>query len=134
MPGELVRLAPGEVLAVDDVLGDALIKSWIGQAGAAATPVAGQSFDPVAGERLLKAQLGVTDLAGFGAFARSELAAIGALLKYVELTQLGKAADAATAEEIGPRRGAGDRCGDAHESRTAAFNHGGESRQPAWRY
>ena len=32
----------------------------------------------------------VGDLAAFGAFSRAELAAVGALLKYVELTQLGK--------------------------------------------
>ena len=53
-------------------------------------PVRAASFDSLAGERLLKAQLGVVDLAAFGAFSRAELAAVGALLKYVELTQIGK--------------------------------------------
>ena len=53
-------------------------------------PCRGASFDSLAGERLLKAQLGVADLAAFGAFSRPELAAVGALLKYVELTQIGK--------------------------------------------
>ena len=48
------------------------------------------SFDSLAGERLLKAQLGVADLAAFGSFSRAELAAVGALLKYVELTQIGR--------------------------------------------
>ena len=38
----------------------------------------------------MKAQLGVADLAGFGTFSRPELAAVGALLRYVELTQIGK--------------------------------------------
>ena len=88
-PGEIVRLAPGEVLAADRLLGDEIVRQWIGIAGAVATPVAGASFDSMAGERLLKAQLGVADLQAFGAFSRPELAAIGALLKYVELTQLG---------------------------------------------
>jgi DNA mismatch repair protein MutS len=88
--GELVRLAPGEVLAGDAMLADAGLAAWITQAGAAATPVASASFDALAGERMLKAQLGVSDLGGFGAFSRSELAAIGALLKYVELTQIGR--------------------------------------------
>ena len=45
----------------------AAVAKWIGIAGAAATPVAGASFDSLAGERLLKAQLGVADLAAFGA-------------------------------------------------------------------
>jgi DNA mismatch repair protein MutS len=90
LAGELVRLAPGEVLATDDSLADTVVAGWIKHAGAAATPIAPASYDAMAGERLLKAQLGVSDLAGFGAFSRSELAAVGAVLKYVELTQLGK--------------------------------------------
>ncbi len=88
--GELQRLQPGEIIAADSVLGDDGIKSAIEFCRAAATPVAGASFDSLAGERLLKSQLGVSDLGGFGSFSRAELAAIGALLKYVELTQIGK--------------------------------------------
>src|SRR5690606_40471561 len=38
----------------------------------------------------LKAKLAVAELGGFGTFSRVELAAIGALLKYVDLTQIGK--------------------------------------------
>ena len=53
-------------------------------------PLPAAHFDSLAGERQLKAQLGVADLAAFGAFSRPELAAVGALLKYVELTQIGK--------------------------------------------
>ncbi len=89
-PGEIVRLSPGEVIAGDGVLADADLAKWIEIAGAAATPVAAASFDSMAGERLLKEQLHVADLAAFGAFSRGELAAVGALLKYVELTQIGK--------------------------------------------
>ena len=85
-----MRLAPGEVIAADAMLADHDIRSWIKLSGAAATPVPGASFDSLAGERLLKAQLGVRELAGFGRFSRSELASVGALLKYVELTQIGK--------------------------------------------
>jgi DNA mismatch repair protein MutS len=90
LPGELVRLAPGEVIAADAVLADGDLKAWIGRAGAAATPVPAASFDSLAGERDLKAHLGVADLGAFGAFSRPELAAIGALLRYVDLTQIGK--------------------------------------------
>jgi DNA mismatch repair protein MutS len=90
LPGEIVRLAPGEVIATDRLLANAPVRQWIATAGATATPVAGPSFDSLAGQRLLKARLGVADLQAFGAFSRGELAAIGALLKYVELTQIGK--------------------------------------------
>jgi DNA mismatch repair protein MutS len=91
LPGEIVRLAPSEVIAADRLLGNAGVRQWIASAGATATPVAGPSFDSLAGQRLLKARLGVGDLQAFGSFSRGELAAIGALLKYVELTQIGKA-------------------------------------------
>ncbi len=48
------------------------------------------SFDSLAGDRDLKAHLGVADLGAFGTFSRPELAAIGAVLRYVDLTQIGK--------------------------------------------
>ncbi|HZQ37606.1 MAG TPA: DNA mismatch repair protein MutS, partial [Dehalococcoidia bacterium] len=89
-PGEIVRLSPGEVIAGERLLADENLRKWIGISGAAATPVPGASFDSLAGERLLKSRLGVADLAAFGQFSRAELAAVGALLKYVELTQIGK--------------------------------------------
>jgi DNA mismatch repair protein MutS len=89
-PGEIVRLSPGEVIAADTLLADADLRKWIEIAGAAATPVPAAHFDSLAGERQLKAQLRVADLAAFGTFSRPELAAVGALLKYVELTQVGK--------------------------------------------
>ena len=88
--GELVRLSPSEVIAADDVLADADVKRWIDLVRAAPTPVPAASFDSMAGERNLKAQLGVADLDAFGLFTRPEMAAIAALLRYVELTQLGR--------------------------------------------
>ncbi len=89
-PGEIVRLSPGEVIAASSLLDDPGVRTWIDVAGASATPIPSAHFDGLAGERLLKSQLGVTELGGFGTFSRSELAAVGALLKYVELTQIGK--------------------------------------------
>ena len=90
LPGELVRLSPGEIITTDGVLADSELKRWIDIAGAATTPVPSASFDSLAGERGLKSQLGVTELGGFGGFSRSELAAVGALLRYIDLTQIGK--------------------------------------------
>ncbi|WP_295557913.1 DNA mismatch repair protein MutS [uncultured Hyphomicrobium sp.] len=90
LPGELVRLAPGEVIVADTLLAEPELEAWIARTGAAATPVPAASFDSLAGERELKARLGVADLGAFGAFTRAELAAIGALLRYVDLTQIGK--------------------------------------------
>ena len=90
LPGELQRLAPSEVIGADATFADAHIRQWIEMAGAATTPVAAATFDSLSGERLLKARLRVADLSAFGGFSRPELAAIAALLKYVELTQIGR--------------------------------------------
>jgi DNA mismatch repair protein MutS len=90
LPGELARLSPGEVIVPDALLSDAELRSWIGRVGASATPVPGAYFDSLAGKAILKKQLKVSELGGFGTLTRAELAAIGAVLKYVELTQMGR--------------------------------------------
>jgi DNA mismatch repair protein MutS len=90
LPGELIRLSPSEVILVDANLADEGLKRWIELSGAAATPVPAAYFDSLAGEASLKEQLKVAELGGFGGFSRPELAAAGALLKYVELTQMGR--------------------------------------------
>ena len=89
LAGELVRLSPSEVIAAGCLLSDADVERLIILAGAKPTPVPQQFFDSLSGERDLKAQLGVRELAGFGNFSRPELAAAGAILKYVALTQAG---------------------------------------------
>ncbi len=91
LPGELARLKPGEILVGDDVAGDAEIRKVIHEAGAALTPCPRAHFDSVRGERALKQRLGVATLDAFGAFTRAELAALGGLLTYVEITQVGRA-------------------------------------------
>ncbi|MBB5517414.1 DNA mismatch repair protein MutS [Amphiplicatus metriothermophilus] len=49
-----------------------------------------QLFDSRAGERRLCALFKVASLEAFGAFGRAEIAALGALVAYVELTQVGR--------------------------------------------
>ncbi|MDH4983138.1 DNA mismatch repair protein MutS [Hyphomicrobium sp. D-2] len=90
LPGELARLAPGEVITSDAVLADADVRGWIVRLGAAATPVPNAYFDSLGGEASLKKHLKVAELGGFGSFTRAELAALGAILKYIELTQMGQ--------------------------------------------
>jgi len=89
LSGELVRLSPGEIIATDAMLGEPSVAAAAKMAAAPLTPVPAASFDSLAGERQLKARLGVSELGGFGGFTRGELAAIGALLTYVALTQIG---------------------------------------------
>ena len=86
LPAELARLDPGELLAPDALAGSPALAEWRG----IMTPLAAARFDSQAGERRLCRLLGVEALDGFGAFGRAELAAAGALVDYVELTQKGR--------------------------------------------
>ena len=90
LPGELIRLSPSEIILGDGPFADKALRRWIDLAGAASTPTPSASFDSLSGEHLLKARLGVSELAGIGHFSRTQLSAIGALLKYVDLTQIGR--------------------------------------------
>ena len=89
LAGDLARLAPAEVIAGDAQAGTPTIAAALRLTGSATTPVPAATFDSLAGERLMKEALGTSDLGAFGAFSRAELAAVGALLKYVEITQVG---------------------------------------------
>ncbi len=80
---ELSALRPSELL-----LPEALYSDWA-ESGFALTPLADVRFDRRAGESLLKDRFGLGDLSGVGDFAAEEIAAAGALVGYVELTQAG---------------------------------------------
>ncbi|MDZ4391574.1 DNA mismatch repair protein MutS [Cypionkella sp.] len=85
---ELARLAPREVLVSEARERDlALI---VTEAGAAVTALSRGSFDSTSAERRLCALWNVGSLDAFGSFGRAEIAAMGALVDYLDLTQRGK--------------------------------------------
>ena len=84
----LARLGPKEVL-VSHALPDDL-HTKLETAGYALTPLAPSSFDSEAAKGSLGGLFGVSTLEGFGHFSRAELAAMGAIVEYLELTQCGK--------------------------------------------
>lgn len=88
--GELARLSPREVLIADVLSENNPAAQQAASIGSAITFVPVQTFDGLAGEKLLLDGLNVTELSAFGSFSRAELAATGALLRYVHLTQVGK--------------------------------------------
>lgn len=102
LAGEIHRLAPSEIVVGEDLADSAVLDGAIEGLETTTTPVPRPYFDSLAGERDLKAKLGVAALDGFGAFERHELAAIGALLKYVDLTQLGQRPSLRPPERVGP--------------------------------
>ncbi|MCL5776719.1 DNA mismatch repair protein MutS [Limibaculum sp. FT325] len=86
----LARLAPREVLVPERAAGDAGLDAQVADAGAVTTPLGPASFDSSAGEGRLCRLFGVAALDGFGTFGRAELAVLGALVDYLELTQKGR--------------------------------------------
>ncbi len=87
---ELARLDPGELLVADGIFRDETLSALIESHVASVTALPGARFDSGAAERRLTSHLGVGALDGFGSFTKAEIAAMGALLGYVELTQVGR--------------------------------------------
>ena len=86
----LARLAPGELLVPDRLLAREPVKAALEEWNAVLTPLPSARFDSDNARKRLQAAFKVAALDSFGAFSRAEVAACGALLDYVELTQAGK--------------------------------------------
>jgi len=86
----LARLAAGEILVPDRLMERPDLLDAFAAWKQALTPLPSSRFDSDNGRRRLETLYGVKALDGFGAFGRAELAAGGALVDYVDLTQKGK--------------------------------------------
>ncbi|MCW5746596.1 MAG: DNA mismatch repair protein MutS [Alphaproteobacteria bacterium] len=86
----LARLEPGEILLPDRLLARAEIAEALADRAPALTPLPSARFDSDNARQRLQRLFGVGALEGFGSFGRAEIAACGALVDYVELTQAGK--------------------------------------------
>lgn len=86
----LARIDAGELLCADRILETPDLFETFADWKDRLTPLPAARFDSANGEKRLKDLFHVGTLAGFGAFSRAELAAAGALVDYVELTQKGK--------------------------------------------
>lgn len=97
----LARLDAGEVLVADRLLErDGLAAVWRDWRDRL-TPLPASRFDSENGRRRLQALFQVGTLDAFGAFGRPELAAGGALVDYVELTQKGRLPRLAAPRRLG---------------------------------
>ena len=86
----LARLEPGELLVSDALVQRPELFESLGAWRDRLTPQPAARFDSVNGARRLCDLFGVDSLDAFGAFGRAEIAAAGALVDYVELTQKGR--------------------------------------------
>src|SRR5579864_23688 len=86
----LARLDPGELLIADRLLQKPELFELLADWKERLTPLPSQRFDSETGRRRLQTTFGVETLDAFGTFERAEVAAAGALVDYVSLTQQGK--------------------------------------------
>ncbi len=85
---ELARLVPRELVISDTR--EAELAGIVSELSIALTLLARTSFDSTNAEKRLCDLWQVASLDGFGAFGRAELAALGAITDYLDLTQRGK--------------------------------------------
>jgi DNA mismatch repair protein MutS len=90
LAGDLARLMPGEILLPERLLTRQALFELFAEWKPALTPLPNARFESETGRRRLEEHYGVGALDGFGNFGRAELAAAGAVLDYVGLTQQGK--------------------------------------------
>ncbi len=86
----LARLEPGEILLPDRLLARPEISTSLTDWKNALSPLPSARFDSDNARQRLQRLFEVGALDGFGNFGRAEIAACGALVDYVELTQAGK--------------------------------------------
>ena len=89
LPAQLAALRPRELILPEGFYRDADAMAALSLEGIALTPQPATKFDIRAGERRLSERFKVGDLEGLGDFSKAEIAAAGALLDYLTLTQAG---------------------------------------------
>ena len=85
---ELARLAPSELIVMDE--DDPDLGEIVSDIGVSLTPLGRAAFDSTGAERRLCGLFKTQTLEAFGSFGRAEIAAMGAIVEYLEITQKGK--------------------------------------------
>ncbi len=85
---ELARLTPKEVLISE--ANEAGFSGIIEDSGASITVLGNAAFDSTNGEKRLSSVYSVSSMGGFGSFDRCEIAAMSAIVEYLDITQKGK--------------------------------------------
>ncbi len=86
----LARISAGELLVSEALCQRPDLFEVFAEWKERLTPLPASRFDSTSGGRRLQALFGVATLEAYGDFSRAELAAAGALVEYVELTQKGR--------------------------------------------
>ncbi len=87
---EIARIAPKEILISEKLHNDTSLETLFNDYKKIITPYVNSLFESTKGERKLKSYYNILSLDSYGAFNHAELGVCGALLEYVELTQIDK--------------------------------------------
>ena len=85
---ELARLAPSELILSEGQVEE--LRELVSDFDISITDLSRASFDSTAGEKRVCDLFGVTGLDAYGSFDRAEVAAMGAIVEYLNITQKGK--------------------------------------------
>ena len=87
---ELARLDPGEIILPDTLLADEEVAGPVHYCAAPLSPLPAARFDSAAAARRLTDHFAIAAPEAYGLTSRAEIAAAGALLDYVSVTQVGR--------------------------------------------
>ncbi|HXZ68865.1 MAG TPA: DNA mismatch repair protein MutS, partial [Alphaproteobacteria bacterium] len=90
LAADLARLSPAEILVSERLIELPELGGIIALQPATISVQLQAHFDSSGGEDRLHALFGVSSLDGFGNFSRAEIAALGALVRYIDETQKGR--------------------------------------------
>jgi len=90
LSASLARLAPGELIIAEQLSQSPKVSANLDDWRDLLSPLPGSRFDSTNARRRLEDLYKVKALDAFGAFTRADVAAAGALVDYVELTQKGR--------------------------------------------
>jgi len=86
----ITRLSPSELVVSDSLFDDESLRSLLEHLDFAVQAQPSAMFDSSRAEQNIQRFYGVSTLDGFGQFSRAELAAINAVISYIEKTQIGE--------------------------------------------
>jgi DNA mismatch repair protein MutS len=89
LASDMARIAPSEVVLADLLLNETAVAQALELTKASPTPLPQSRFDGQSAELRLSQHFNVATTAGFAEFSRAEIAALGSLLDYITLTQIG---------------------------------------------
>jgi len=88
--GDLIGLDCREIVAPESLLSVESVGRYLDNLGTPVTPLSDGQFDSLAAEKKLRDYFGVVSLDAFGHFSKAQVAALGGLIGYISITQVGR--------------------------------------------